>query len=100
MDFVDGPWRIERVRRAAPLHPILVLPLIRQVPDPGCGRRRRFPETGERIALVDAIAVESGFDMVFIGAAMRDAGYESLPDPRTVRPRLQRMGAGIPVVEV
>ena len=54
MDFVDGLRGAQGVAGGAVLHPVVVGPLVVEVPDDRGGARRFFVEQAERVGFVDS----------------------------------------------
>src|SRR5689334_21478502 len=69
MQLVDRPGAAERVDSRATLHPLLILPLIGELPDHGCGARWQFGAKRVRVALVDGVAAMARDDMVLVERA-------------------------------
>ncbi len=92
--------RVERVCAGARLHPLVIAPFVRQVPDDGRGSRWQLGVEGERIRLVDAVTRVSRGDVILVD---RSGGYsrnETFPDAGRIAARLERVGRGVPTVEV
>ena len=89
----------QRVALAPLGHPVLIVPGIVEVPDDGRGARRHFMVEGERVHLVNAIALVVRDDVILVGGAVTDARDEAGPDAGGGL-RMQRMAVLAPAVEV
>jgi hypothetical protein len=99
VQLVDRYRRLQRLLTAAVGHPAAVLPGVVEIPDHRCGARRRLGPEGERVRLIDLVAVDVRLDVVLVNGAALEAGHEALPDAGRLA-RTQRVGAIAPVVEV
>ena len=99
MHLVDRNRRVERVRGAPGRHPLAVLPAVLERPSArGCLRRHLGVE-GERVGLVDLVAVPARDDVKLVAVPARDVGHEAFPDSGAVAARRERMRAPVPAVE-
>src|SRR5271165_469069 len=98
MHFVNRLRRAQRVALGTLLHPIVVVPLIIEIPDYRRGARRLLVQQAERIGLVDSISMLPGFDVEFVECTAFGAGNKTLPDPGRA-PWAEAMRLGIPAVE-
>ena len=98
--FVDGNGGVQRISLGTDLHPLLVVPFVREVGDAGGGARRFFPREAEWVALLEPLAGGAGEDAVLVAIAHRGAGNEAFPDAGAVAANVQRAGAMLPAVEV
>ena len=99
--FVDGHRRGERVGRAAPLHPRLVLPCdsrARQITDAVSGGRSE--REGERVGLVGLIVVARRYDAKLVAVAGPCAVGVAFPDARLVAAPMQDVRVAVPSVPV
>ena len=62
VELVHGIGRLERIPRVPVLHPFVVAPLVREVPDHGGGAGRRLPGKREGIALFALVSAVTGHD--------------------------------------
>src|SRR5882724_1004829 len=100
MQFVHGLRAIERVAPRAVLHPLLVAPFIREVPDyRGCPWRYLAPER-KGVALVDRIALVLRYDVILVQSTGADATQETPPDAGRVGSRFEAMRLRVPTVEL
>ena len=72
--------RVERVARRPRRHPLVVAPLVVELPDDGRGQRRLLGAERQRIGLLDAVAAVVRDDRVLVARAVARAGHEALPD--------------------
>ncbi len=100
VEFVHGEGRPERIPGVPLLHPLVVAPVVSEVPDEGGGAGRRLPGKREGIALVAAVAVVTGYDVILVQSAVADAGDEPFPDARAVVTDGELMAVVVPAVEV
>src|SRR5215472_11122948 len=99
VNLVDRLRRAQRVALGTLLHPLVVIPLIVQVPDYGARAGRLFMPEADRIGLVDAVSVPAGIDVEFVEVALTRAGNKSLPNARRAA-GMQAVRSGIPSIEV
>ena len=70
------------IATGALLHPVIVVPLVVEIPDDRGGARRFLVQQAERVGLVDAVSMAIRFDVEFIEGALGYAGDEAFPDAR------------------
>src|ERR1700737_953811 len=99
MHLIYRPRPSPAVGLAAACHPVLVSPLVSEVPDDRSLPWRAFGVDGERVCLVRAGAGNSGVDVVLVQRTVLDAGDEALPDPGLLA-GIEPVGSLIPAVEV
>src|SRR5437764_8018780 len=90
MHFVNGVGGIEGILPMAALHPLLIVPLVSQIPDHGSSARRWFMEETDRISLVYAVPLITRRNVEFVDLPFAEAGNKSFPNAGTA-PRLERM---------
>jgi len=98
VDFVNRLRGAQRIVAGAVLHPVVVVPLVVEIPDHAGRARRFFVQKPEGIGLVDVVAVAARFDVKFVESAFGYAGDEAFPDTGTAA-RGEEVGVGAPVVE-
>src|ERR1700721_632009 len=98
MQLVNGKRGVQRVRLAASAHPFGVFPLVVQRPYDRTRTRRNLAASGERIRLLEALAL-SGADLVLVDLPAFDTGARRPPDPRGP-PGRQAILVAAPAVEV
>ena len=98
MDLVDGNGSVQGISVLPLLHPLLIRPLVREIPYDGGGARRFFVKKTEGIRFVDYASVMLRDDMELINGTISDSGNEPLPDAGTST-GAQRMGTVVPSVE-
>src|ERR1700756_5865694 len=98
MHLVNGLGGAQRVAAGAVLHPVLVAPLVIEVPDDGGSAGRFFVQQAERVGLVDAVSVALRFDVELIERAARHSGEKSFPDAGRAA-RTQGIRLGSPLIE-
>src|SRR5579872_825769 len=79
MHLVDRLRRAQRVSFGALLHPVVVSPLIAEIPNDRSRAGRLFVPEPNWVGFVDAISVMLRFDVEFIERAMSRAGDEAFP---------------------
>ena len=107
MNFLPGTdvYLVYRVRLVEPrdilavVHPVLILPLVLQVPDDRGGIGRNFPEQCKGVAFLKVAAI-LGVNMVLVQFSPADARDEAFPNPRTVPTGRKRMAVPVPVIEI
>ena len=82
MHFVDRLRRTQRVAGRTPLHPLVVVPLVVEIPDDRGGAGRLFMQQAERVGFIDVVAVALRFDVKLVERAFGDTGDEAFPDAR------------------
>ncbi len=70
MDFVDCLRCAQGVAGGALLHPVVVVPLVVEIPDDRGGARRFLVQQAERVGFVDAVSVAVRFDVEFVERAL------------------------------
>src|SRR5690606_6643838 len=95
--LVDADRVGEAVAFSPGAHPLVVFPLVGQVPDLGGGPRGCLVVEGERVGLVDQVRPVA--DAVLVGVRSPGRGHEGRPHPRRAD-RSQRVGVGVPAVPV
>src|SRR5690606_19177756 len=99
VDLVDRDRRIRGVPAATLPHPLVVAPLVGEIPDDGGRAGRLLVAEADGVRLLDAVAVIPGLDVVLVEVPLSDAGNEALPDPGApARPELVR--GAVPAVEL
>ena len=98
MNLVDRNWSVQRISAFAILHPLMIRPLIVEIPNYRSGTRRLLVEKSEWICLVDHMSVMPRNDVILIQRTFGDAGDEVLPDTGILT-RAQRMRIFVPIVE-
>ena len=98
MDFVDGNRRLQRVPGLPLLHPVLVRPLVFEIPYHRGGAGRLLMQHSEGIRLIDQKSVVLRNDMKLVNGALGDSGDKPLPDAGTLA-GVQGMRILIPSVE-
>src|SRR5690242_12060079 len=98
MHFVNRLRRAQRVALAALLHPLLVAPLVVQIPHDRCSPRRLFMQKTNGISLIDAVSVAIRFNVEFIERAVARPCDEAFPDSRRTA-GVEPMRFGIPFVK-
>src|SRR5215469_7904608 len=98
VDFIDCLRSTQGIALGAPADPLLVLPLVGEIPNYRRGTRRFFVPEGDGVGLVDAVSVAIGFNVEFVKVTRLCVGNEALPDPRGSA-RMQAVRFGIPAVE-
>src|SRR5450631_2228250 len=96
--FVNRLRRAKRVAGGALLHPVVVVPLVVEVPDDGGGARRFLVQQAERVGLIDVVPVALRFDVEFVERAFSYSSDEALPDARGAAGG-ETVGLGVPLVE-
>src|SRR5919201_6494621 len=82
VDLVHGPGGLRAVEEAALAHPLLVAPLVFEVPEHGSRPGRYFGRDREGVRLVDRVTAEPGADVELVGLAFAHAVDAALPDAR------------------
>src|SRR5579863_1844255 len=98
MDLIDGNWCLQGILASPAFHPLVIGPLIFEIPNDRSGARRFLVQQTERVCLVDDMSMTIRNDVKFIDRALGDSRNEPLPDTRTST-RTQRMRPVIPPVE-
>ena len=98
MHLINRMRRAQRVAAGAVLHPVVVAPLIVEVPDDRGGAGRFLVQQAERVGFVDAVSVTLRFDVELVERAAGYAGDEALPDARRAA-GAETMRSWIPAVE-
>src|SRR4051794_40990717 len=93
--LVDGHGRVERVVLTSLGHPVVVTPVVGQIPHDRCRAGRLFGEEREGIGLVREVLPDAGLDPVLVPGAGLDAGERRVPDARRALD-LERTTAWIP----
>ncbi len=83
MNLVYRHGSIERVLGTARSHPVVVAPLVLQIPNYRGGTRRFFVENAKGISLVANVSFVIRNDVKLIERSLGDFGDKSLPDSRT-----------------
>ena len=96
--LVDRHRLVDRLPRAALLHPGVVAPLVGGLEDPARRRRRDLGPERHRVGLLAPLAVGAE-DHVLVAGARPDRRHEELPDAR-VAELAHRVLAAVPAVEV
>ena len=78
--LVNRPRSFSIVRVAAVLHPVVITPLVGQVPNDRGLARRRLRVGGERVGLVHAVACHPRMHVVLVEGAVPDGRNEAFPD--------------------
>ena len=99
MHFIDRLGSGECVALAPRRHPIVVAPLVVEVPHDRCRLRRSFVMHPEWIRFIDAIVIEARDDVVLVDRPFREIGNETFPQSRLAA-QLELVALGIPIVEV
>jgi hypothetical protein len=81
VELVDGDGRGGSIAIRSNSHPLLVLPLIIQVPDDGPCPGRHFVEQGKGICFLGLITMIAGADIIFVASSFSHAGNEPFPYP-------------------
>src|SRR5215471_3686541 len=81
------------------LHPLLIAPLVVQIPHHRRGSRRLLLQQANGISLVHAVSVTVRFDVELVKRPMVRARYKSLPDARGSA-RIQAVRLRIPSIKV
>ena len=97
--FVHRNRRVPRISLVAQTHPLLVGPLVIEVPHDRARARRRLVMKPVRVGLVDPVHVKSRTQVVLVDRTLAQAGDEALPHPRMF-PRSHGVGIGVPAIEV
>src|SRR5215469_13099746 len=98
VDFIDCLRGTQRIVLAAPADPLLVLPLVGEVPNYRRRTGRFFVPEGDGVGFVDAVSVAIGFNVEFVQVTRLGVGDEALPDARGSA-GMQAVSFGIPAVE-
>ncbi len=98
MDFVDGNRCMQGISPFAILHPVMIGPLIFEIPYHGSGARRFFMQDPERVCLVDYESVVPRNDVKLINGSFGHSGDEPLPNARTLA-NPKGMGERIPPIK-
>src|ERR1700747_2830651 len=98
MDLVNGNGSVQGISLLPLLHPLLIRPLVREIPYDGGGAGRFLMKKTEGIGFVNYVSVMLRCDMELINRTIGDSGNKSLPDAGTPV-GAQRVGTGVPPVE-
>ncbi len=96
MHLVNRHGGIESVCARSRLHPLVIAPLVRQVPDDGGGARGEFGVKGERIGLIDAVTRLSRDDMIFIDRPGGHSRDKAFPDAGRIAAHLEKVCRRVP----
>ena len=80
MDFVNRMGARSELRPARFCHPVVVAPLVVEIPDDRGGARRFLVQQAERVGFVDVVSVALRLDVELVERAVGDAGDEAFPD--------------------
>ena len=96
--LVNRPRSFSVVRVAAVLHPVVIAPLVGQVPNDRGLARRRLRVGGERVGLVHAVACHPRMHVVLVEGAVPDGRNEAFPDARLLA-RIKTVRVLVPPIE-
>src|SRR6202044_3693436 len=82
VDFINGLRGAQGIAFSTLLHPVVVVPLVVEIPYDGRGMRRRLVEYAEGIGFVDPVTVMDRFNVKFVERALRCSGDEAFPNAR------------------
>src|SRR5215470_1012943 len=99
MHLVNRPWSRRRVAPPTVAHPLLVAPVVSQVPDYRARPGRVLGMDRQRVCLVAAIEPAPSHHPVFVDGAQAGLGNEPGPDAGAAM-RRQLMRSWVPAVEV
>ena len=85
MHLVNGHRGLQRIPLRPGFHPLLIGPLVVEVPDHRGGARRLLVKNAERIGLLAHVSLIVGNDVVLVERALADSGDEAFPDAGTGR---------------
>ena len=98
MDFIDRVGRAQRIALVSLLHPVLIVPLVVEVPHDRRSARRLFVKQADRISLIDTVAVTVGFDVELVEIAVICARSKAFPNAGRCA-RAEAVCFGIPSIE-
>src|ERR1700740_2373904 len=98
MNFIDDMRRPQRVASAPLRHPVLITPLVVEIPYPRCCPWRLLVQQAYGIGLVHSVSVAIRLDVKLVECPAARAGYESFPYAGG-RARLKAMRSRIPSVK-
>src|ERR1700757_4923748 len=98
MNFVDGLGRAQRTAFGALLHPLLIVPLVAQIPNDRGSAWWLFTPEADRIRLVHTITVAVGLDVKFIEIPGLGTWDEALPNAGGFA-GVEPVGLGVPTVK-
>jgi hypothetical protein len=82
VEFIDGDGRSGSIALRPTSHPLLVPPLVIQIPDDRSCPRRDFVTDGKGIRFLNTITVKSGGDKVLVAGSFSYIRNETLPYAR------------------
>jgi hypothetical protein len=99
VEFIDGDGRGGSIAIRPTSHPLLVPPLIIQIPDDRACPGRYFVKHGKGICFLGTVAMVFRGDGVLVARSLSHVGNEALPDPR-LPSGPERMGCLVPPVKI
>src|ERR1700693_87347 len=96
MDFIDRDGSLQGISAFALVHPVLIGPLVVEIPNHRSGARRFLVKESEWVCLVDHVMPRN--DVILVKGAFGDSGDKIFPDAGILT-RTQRMRIFIPIVE-
>src|SRR5689334_4419382 len=100
MQFVHSLWPLEAVVPGTIAHPVLIAPLVGEIPDHRGGPWRHLAAEGEGVTLVYRVTLVLRYDVILVQSAGADATQESRPDTGGVVTRLEAIRLRIPTIEI
>src|SRR3989442_3372820 len=98
MNFIDRDWGIQRVASAAGAHPLLVSPVVAQIPNHRSRARRLLMKNSVRIGFVYHVRVMMRADMKLLKRALVHSRNKSFPNTR-IAACLQLVRLAVPCIE-
>src|ERR1700676_4883028 len=98
MDLIDGNRRMQGISALPVLHPVLIGPLVFEIPHQRGGARGFLMQESEWVCLVHHMPVMPRNDVELVKGSFGDARDEPLPKARTST-RIERMRIFVPCVE-
>ncbi len=99
MNFVDRNRRLQRISFPARFHPLLVGPLVVEIPDDRSRTRRLFVKHAKRVGFLADVSLIVGNDVVLVQRALADSGHKAFPDTGTPA-CLKQMRLCVPAIEI
>src|ERR1700693_5981583 len=98
MNLIDGNRRMQGTLAFPLLHPVMIGPLVFEIPHQGGGAWRFLMQATEWVCLVHHMPVMPRNDVILVNGTLGDPGNKPLPNARTLA-SVQRMRIFVPPVE-